>query len=127
MEKNTFFTGFIPHNEVLRYMKSFDIAISYHEDDSPIFNVAVPTKILEYLACGCSILATNHVMYQNLLSHKINSYLTDKDSLSFSQGIKYLLNDHNLRSELSQNAIISAMDYAFSKKVEKYMEIYLKN
>jgi len=119
-----FFTGFIPHDEALQFMKSFDVSVSYHESDLPIFNVAVPTKILEYLANGCSIVTTDQTMYKNLLTHEKDAYLTGQDPKSFAQGIIRVLQDDELSKRLSKNALITAEKLSFEKVTDKIEKIY---
>lgn len=122
-----FFTGFLPHVLSLKYMKSFDVAVSYHESDLPFFNVAVPTKILEYLACGCSIVTTDQKMYLKILTNKIDGYLTSQDPQLFSEGIIYILKNKELAQILSINALKTAKKYSLKKilyQIEKtYKEI----
>ena len=99
-------------------MKSFDIAISYHEGSLVIFNVAVPTKILEYLACGLCIVTTDQTMYRNLLTHEIDGYLTGQDSESFAEGIIKILKDRPLAVKMSNNALITAQNLSLRKVAE---------
>jgi len=129
-EKNlnnyVFFTGFIPHDEALCFMKSFDVAVAYHEGDLSIFNVAVPTKILEYLANGCSIVATDQKMYKNLLTHKKDAYLKSQDYKSFAEGIIRVLEDDKLSKRISKNALMTAEKYSFIKVTDKIEKVYEK-
>lgn len=121
-----FFTGFIPHDEALMFIKSFDVAISYHEGDLPFFNVAVPTKILEYLANGCSIVTTNQKMYNNLLTHKKDAYLTVQDPRSFAEGIICVLNNEELSRKISKNALLTAEKLSFIKVTDNIEKVYEK-
>ena len=123
-EGSVFFTGFLPHDEVLRFMKSFDVSISYHENNLPIHNVAVPTKILEYLAAGCGIVVTDQKMYENLLTHKKDCYMTRQDPNSFAQGILSVLKDDELTKRISRNALITAEKYSFKNITDQIEEVY---
>lgn len=124
LTKNVFFTGYFTHDDCLRTIKSFDVAISYHEGDYSFFNVAVPTKILEYCACGCPIVSTNHVMYSNLLSHNINGFLTNQNIESYAKGIIYVLENKKLLKKLSKNALIAGEQFSFEKIVNKIEKCY---
>lgn len=124
LEGSVFFTGYVPHDEVLGYMKSFDVAVSYHEGDLPFYNVAVPTKILEYMATGRSIVATDHKMYRNLLTHGKDAYLTEQKSKTFAEGILYLLEDEEFSKRISKNAQITAEKYSFEKVTDEVEEVY---
>ena len=124
LEKSVFFTGYIPHNEALQYMKSFDMAVAYHEGDFNFYNVAVPTKILEYMATKRSIVATNHKMYRNLLTHQKNAFLTDQNPEAFAQGILYLLGNKEFSKRLSENAQITTKKHSFENVTDKIEEVY---
>ena len=113
LTNNVILLGHMPHDICLKLMKSFHVAISYHEGDFPFFNVAVPTKILEYLACGCTIVTTNQKMYEHLLTHKKDGYLTSQDPKSFSEGINYVINNEELSKNMSKNALLTAQKYSF--------------
>lgn len=124
LDNSIFFTGMMPHNEVLSYYSSFDIAVAYHETNLPIYNVAVPTKILEYLAAGCKIVTTNQKMYINLLTHRHDAYLTDQNASAFATGILNILEDKELSLKLSSNSIITAKKYSIEHIVNQIQKLY---
>jgi glycosyltransferase involved in cell wall biosynthesis len=124
LENSIFFTGYLPHDEVLSYMKSFDVAVSYHEGEYSYFNVAVPNKILEYLACGCVIVTTNQRMYKNILEDDINAILTEQNCKSFAEGILKVIDNSQLSNWLSCNALIEADKFSLKEVVDKYENIF---
>ena len=131
LSKNVYFTDFLPHKDALCFMKSFDVAISYHEGDFPFFNVAVPNKILEYLSTGCCIVTTDHKMYKNLLKHDFNGYLTKQNVKDFARGIITVLNDESIANKLKSNTISSVKKYSFRNIsidiINIYEEMFNKN
>jgi len=124
VEDCVFLTGFVPHDEVLEYMKSFDVAVAYHEGDFQFYNVAVPTKILEYMATGRGIVTTNHKMYRNLLTHGKDAYLTEQNPKAFADGIIRILENDELSKRLSKNAQITAEKHSFEKITDKVEKVY---
>jgi|GEM_PF-1598586 glycosyltransferase involved in cell wall biosynthesis len=124
LKGSIFFTGHVPHDEALQYMKSFDLAVAYHEGNFLFYNVAVPTKVLEYMATGRAIVATNHKMYRNLLTHGRDAYLTEQNPKAFAEGILHLLENDELSERLSKNAEIAAERYSFEKVTDRIEEIY---
>jgi glycosyltransferase involved in cell wall biosynthesis len=125
LEGSVFFTDFITsHDEVLQFMKSFDIALAYHERNLPCFNVMAPTKILEYLATGRSIVATDHQSHKNLLTHGEDGYLTRQDPKAFAEGILHLLENRDLAKKLSKNALITAKKHSFERVTDEVEKIY---
>jgi len=124
LEGAVFFSGYVHHDEALQYMKSFDVAVAYHEGDVDFFNVAVPTKILEYMATGRSIITTDHKMYRNLLTHRKDAYLTKQDPKAFAEGILCLLKNDEFSKKLSKNAQETAKRHSFEKITDKIEEVY---
>jgi len=124
LEGSVFFTGYIPHDEAIGYMKSFDVAVAYHEGDFEFYNVAVPTKVLEYMATGRSIVATDHKMYRNLLIHGEDGYLTGQNPKAFAEGVLCLLENDELSERLSKNAQMTAEKYSFQKVTDQVEEVY---
>ena len=124
LEGSVFFAGFVPHDEVFGYMKSFDVAASYHEGDFPFYNVAVPTKVLEYMATGRAIVTTDHKMYRNLLTHGKDAYLTEQNPKAFAEGVLRLLENDELSERLSKNAQITAEKYSLEKVTDEVEEVY---
>lgn len=127
LNNSVFLTGFITsHNEVLSLVKSMDVVVSYHQEDVPFFNVMVPTKILEYLACGRPIVATEHKAHTNILEHGYNAVITKPDPKSYALGIINIIQNHQLRLRISEMAKISAEKYAFNIMVDDILEYYKK-
>lgn len=124
ISQNVVFTGFIPHDDALSLMSNFDVAVSYHEGSYDFFNVAVPTKILEYLRTGCCIVATNQKMYENILTDGVNALLTNQTVEDFSEGIRYVLENPAKSKLLRKNAHMISSNFLFSKIVDKLIQIY---
>jgi len=124
LEGAVFFTGYVSHDEAIGYMKSFDVAVAYHEGDFEFYNVAVPTKVLEYMATGRSIVATDHRMYRNLLTHGVDGYLTEQNPKAFAEGVLYLLENDELSERLSKNAQRTAEKYSFEKVTDEVEKVY---
>ena len=118
-------TGFLPQEEALQCLKTFDIAVSYHDTNDPAYNVAVPTKILEYMAAGIPIVATDHAMYTNLLEDGKTALLTSQNPEDFARGISYLLENPHLAAQLAANAKIEAHKYSVERVVDQLETVYL--
>ena len=117
------FTGQVPHEEALEVMNGFKVAVSYHEGDFPFFNVAVPTKILEYMAAGCCIITTDHKMYRNMLKPE-EAIFTKQNVVDFADGLKKALEDNELNRSLRKNAKKGAYRFSFSKIADQYEDVY---
>jgi glycosyltransferase involved in cell wall biosynthesis len=121
---NVTFTGFMDHQSALDVLPRLDVAVAFHEGDAPIFNVAVPTKILEYLAHGCCIVASDQVMYRNILTDKHDAILTPQTPKGLATGMRKALQDKECNFRLRANARITAENYTTEKQVESLEKIY---
>ncbi|RLI78856.1 hypothetical protein DRP07_10655, partial [Archaeoglobales archaeon] len=79
LEDSIIFTGSISHSNVPSFVKSFDVAVSYFPFNHPIYDVAVPIKILEYIAAGVPVVATDNLSHKNIIKDGVNGYLSKHD------------------------------------------------
>jgi glycosyltransferase involved in cell wall biosynthesis len=116
--------GFLPQEEALQYLKTFDIAVSYHDTNDPAYNVAIPTKILEYMAAGIPIVATDHVMYTNILENGKTALLTKQNPEDFARGITHLIDNPDLAAQLAANARVKVRQYSVERIVDQLESVY---
>ena len=122
--ENIHYLGVVPHRKALSLLKSFDVAVAYHDIDEPLFNVAVPIKILEYMAAGIPIVATTHAMYKNILVHRKTGYLTRSNPESFAQGILSVLKDELLQKSMVTQARMEVEKYSIQSLVDQLESLY---
>jgi colanic acid biosynthesis glycosyl transferase WcaI len=122
--KKVVLPGFIPQYEALQYLKSCRVAISYHDIDSPAYNVAVPTKILEYMAAGIPIVATDHMMYRNILEDGRTAVLTRQNPHDFARGIEHVLENPEMGRKMAENAYRDVEKFSIQKVVDQLMVVY---
>jgi glycosyltransferase involved in cell wall biosynthesis len=118
--------GFLPHERALSLLKSFDVAVAYHDRDVPFFNVAVPIKVLEYMAAGIPVVATDHAMYRNVITHKKTGFLTLPDPEQFAEGVLTVLNDVILKKYLVEGGRKKVEDYSIKALVNQIEGVYEK-
>ena len=119
-------TGFLPQEEALGRLTTFDIAVSYHDSDDPQYTVAVPTKILEYMAAGVPIVATDHAMYTNILKNEKTALLTKQNPEDFARGIIRLLETPRMAAQLAAHAHQDVYRYSVKAIVDQLEAVYEK-
>ncbi len=122
--KNVHWLGAVPNERALSLLKSFHLAVAYHDRVNPFFNVAVPIKILEYMAAGIPIVTTNHPMYSNILVHKKTGYLTPLTPERFAWGILTVLNSDELQKRLVDQARKEITHYSIQSLVDQLEVLY---
>jgi len=82
---NVEFLGNVSHEELPKYINHSDIFVL------PSLYEGNPKVLLEAMACGATVLATNVRGINNLIIHKLNGYLSNIDAQSLHTSIFYLL------------------------------------
>lgn len=131
---NVIFTDFKPQNEIPNYISIADLCINSFQINS-ITNQILPTKILEYLACGKPVLSTPlegtiellpnekfGIMYsksEDFIKH-ISELINSQKSLEKLgiAGHDYVQNNHNWE-KLSEKLLIEFNDCIITKTENK--------
>jgi len=96
------FTGAVNHEMVPQYITAADVAVACFEDNKQT-RTKSPLKIVEYLASGKAIVASNVGEVPNML-HECGVLVNPGDAESLAHGIEKLLDDPQLRKELGEKA-----------------------
>ena len=129
LEPNIIMTGFLPQQIIPEYISLADICIQPFETNY-ITNRILPSKILEYFACGKAVLSTPldgtveilpdekfGIIYatQNDFVKKLSELLTDDTKLEElgKQGYEYVIHNHDW--DILSNKIIEKFESIKSK------------
>ncbi|MEM1574223.1 MAG: glycosyltransferase [Candidatus Methanomethylicaceae archaeon] len=119
LNDNVLFVGFVPHEEISKYLNACDIFLSLN-DYSNLCN-----PVLEALECGKAIITIDDGSTKEILVNNQNAILIKKDELSkkLSDAILRLLTDDNFRENLEKNAKIFAEKHLLSWGERMELEI----
>mgnify|MGYP002778077750 CR=1 FL=1 len=94
------FAGLVPRDRIADWVGAFDVALQ-----PAVTAYASPLKLIEYLACGKTILAPAQPNITELLEHDRNALLfDDADDNAFSDALQRLCGDASLRARLAAEA-----------------------
>jgi len=97
------FTGYIPHNEIPKYIHHADVCVSTFTHQ-PYLEYALPLKLFEYMACGKPIVATNVAGTAEVIKHGYNGFLIEpNEHENFAKYINLLLVDSHMRKKMGSN------------------------
>lgn len=121
-------TGLVPQSEVSSYLLASDILVLPYSSAMTIRGgtrageFTSPLKVFEYMAAGKPIVATEIPSVLEILEPGRNSVTVPPDDpREFFDAISSLINDPDLCTRISQNALSDVREYTWKKRVEKIM------
>ncbi len=124
LESSVTVTGPLSHSDALSQMSKFSVALSYDATDWLPFQVAVHTKVFEYMAFGLPIVATRHPVHEGVLVDGANAIITEPNPVSFAKGILRVVSDESLCKKLGANAKRDALKHDIREKATEVEETY---
>ena len=111
-------TGTVPLEDVPLYLRAMDVAVApYPALERFYFS---PLKVLEYMACGCAVVASRIGQLKSLVRHGETGWLVPPGASSeISVAIRRLAADANLRRALGTQAAARVRDeHSWQRRIE---------
>jgi len=123
MVEHFIFTGHVPHSEIPQYLADADVCVACFEEND-ITKCKSPLKIVEYLACGKAIVASNVGEVRNMVGG-VGVLAKPGDASSLAEGIMVLLGNKKLRESLGKGAVErSQRKYRWTVTAENILNAY---
>jgi glycosyltransferase involved in cell wall biosynthesis len=90
IQSSVVFVGQLPQPEALRYVQGADVCVSPLYP-TPVFNVASPTKLIEYMSLGKAVVANTQPEQQMLIEESGGGYCVPYEEDAFAAAILQLL------------------------------------
>ncbi|MDO9464833.1 MAG: glycosyltransferase family 4 protein [bacterium] len=128
VENGVQFVGFVPHRDIKKYLKEADVGVIPLTDNVMSRYFTSPLKLFEYMAAGLPIVASNlPTIREILIDHKNAVLVKPGDSKDLAQGIKELLDNHELANKLSQKAYEDVKQYSWDMRAERIVKVLGEN
>lgn len=113
------YLGSIPNHELPRYLNQCTAFIL------PSLYEGHPKTLIEAMACGLPVIASDVPGINNLIQHGVTGYLCGTDSDSIRNAILTVMNDLELQKQLGQNAREYVQKhFSLDRIVEMEMSLY---
>ncbi len=117
---NVTFAGFVPSDELPSYYRTADIFCA-PATGGESFGIV----LLEAMACGKPVVATNIGGYASVLAHEEEGLLVPpRDENSLARALLSLLEDKPLRQQMGAKGRIKAEKYSWTNVARQVMEYY---
>ena len=118
LDKKIFLCGRLEQKELFKKYSESDILIFPSKKES--FGLV----LLESLACGVPIVASNIEGIKNIIKDRHTGMLVNQTTEDFSSAIEKLINDQTLRENLIKNGLKEVKKYDWDDIIEKYIKVY---
>lgn len=121
LEKHVEFLGRIPREKTAPYYQEASLFVL------PSLNEGMSNAMLEALATGLPLLATDTGGTRELLTDGINGFIIKtKDATDIAEKIEKIINDKDLRESMSHASRQLAETMSWAKVANQYFELYKK-
>lgn len=115
------FTGLVPHNKLPEIYQTADVFVL------PSLNEGMSNTMLEALACGLPLIATDTGGTQELIQNGKNGFIVKmKNPDDLAKKIQQLIKNPELRNKMGFESRKLAENFSWQKVAEKYFELYKK-
>ena len=119
---DVFFLGYTSYDELPRYYKTADVFCA-PATGWESFGIV----LLEAMAVGKPIIASDVEGYALLISHGVDGYLVPpKDETALAHSLIALMKDESLRLEMGANGMLKARDYSWENVAQEVLDYYLR-
>ncbi|GBD95571.1 MAG TPA: glycosyltransferase family 1 protein [Nitrospirae bacterium] len=110
IDDKVIFTGLVSYRDVPKYLSVADAGIAY-VPKTEVYDVQVPLKTIEYLACSLPSVVSNTSGNKECVVNGHNGLLCSDNPESLGKAIVKLLNDADLYNSIKNNARKSIAQY----------------
>lgn len=114
------FTGYVPQDELSRYYYSADLYCS-----PATGNESAGVVLLEAMAAGRPIVASNIEGYASVVTHTVEGLLVrPKDAEALSHALVHLLADDGMREHMGERARLRAEQFSWERVSQRILSYY---
>lgn len=101
VEAAVVFVGQLPRAQALEYVQDADVCVS-PIDPTPVFNVASPTKLVEYMAMGKAVVANDQPDQRLLIERSGGGYCVPWDEAAFARAIVAIMRAPDMARDMGE-------------------------
>lgn len=122
LEDSVFLGAFIGIEEIRKNISEADIGIAPYASDE-FMDLALSTKVFEYVAMGLPVVASGLVSIRSVFSEKSISYFTPGDPRDLCEKISAACKNPLARKHMSANALSEYERISWPEMSKKYLEL----
>jgi len=116
LEKNVAFVGEISQDKVPDYIRNSDICLAQYPKEE--FNIQLPFKTLEYIACKKPVITTITKSTKKYFENNKNILMVNFNSEELANAIIRLIKDKKLRQKIAKEGLDLSKNFRWEKVIE---------
>lgn len=120
LKDNFIFTRKVDEQELLEYYRRSSLFVL------PSVSEGMPLVILEAMACGLPVIATDVSGVRDVLDDKVGRIIPKRDSAALATEMRTILSDSSLAGRMSKNARRRAESFNWNRIAKKTLAVYKK-
>jgi len=119
-------TGFVPHEEALKYLRSFDVLVLPRRRISTT-ELVIPIKVVEAWALGVPVIVTSHKAFQSMCKDGEDVLFVEPEPKDVAEKILLLVSNRELKEKLACNGQVLAQNFDYDEIAKRLLNsIYQK-
>jgi glycosyltransferase involved in cell wall biosynthesis len=115
-------TGFVPHEEALRYLRSFDVLVLPRRRTSAT-EANVPIKVVEAWALGVPVIVTSHEVFKAMCKDGQDVLFVEPEPKDVAEKTLLLASDRELREKLVCNGQMLAKNFDYDEIAKRLLDL----
>ena len=111
--------GLVPHEEIPDLLAAADVALSPLPDIES-YRISFPGKLLEYMAAGAVVVASDLPAHRKLIDDRVDGFLYDGSSEQLAAVLERCAEDPAALAEIRRRARGTAVDHAWDLVVRRH-------
>jgi len=115
-------TGFVPHKEALKYLRSFDVLVLPRRRTSATES-NIPIKVVEAWALGVPVIVTSHEVFRSMCKDGQDVLFVEPEPKDVAEKTLLLASDRELREKLGCNGQMLAKNFDYDEIAKRLLDL----
>jgi len=125
LDQKIYFTGKIPHEELLSYTKIAHLGVIYPEEYNLSHYYMAPNKFFEYIHANIPVLAPDYpFLKENISKYEIGLLTDNEDPEDFARCITEFFSDRKKYEKMRENTEVAKNSLNWESEEKKLSELY---
>jgi glycosyltransferase involved in cell wall biosynthesis len=125
LEGRVFFSKFVPHTEVPKFISSADVGILPYENVGINHYLCSPSKLFHYIMAELPVVCSDFPFLRKVvLGNGLGTTFNPADPVSIAEAIRFIVSNKARYQEIKKNLLKAKKRYCWEKEEKKLLKVY---